>query len=119
EVVVDPNAGTHRPTSRAGRIPRQAHARLQERAGIVPNEYRLAHVRLREDEPALVIAVIGAAPVEFIPSRGHLVPQAQAHRKIRAELDFILEIPGGFRGAEVQRNRTRGRLQSAWWALMH
>ena len=114
-----PKAGTHRPTSRAGRIPRQAHARLQERAGIVPNEYRLAHVRLREDEPGLVIAVIGAAPVDFIPSRGHLVPQAQAHREIRAELDFILEIPGSFQHAEGQRRRTRVRLHLGRPILQH
>src|SRR5438034_2098569 len=76
EVVVDPKAGAHRPTSGAGWIPGQAYARLPERDGVVLDEHRLANEGLGEDEPSPVIGVISAATVDFIPSRGHLVAQA-------------------------------------------
>ena len=116
---MDPKGGPHRPASRAGRVPRHAHAGLPERDGVVLNQRRLANVRLGEDESGPVIGVIGGVPVDFIPSCGHLVPQAQANCEIRAELDFILEIPGNLRGAEVQRRRTWGRLELLRVILQH
>src|SRR5438876_9867105 len=57
--------------------------------------------------PVLVKPVIGSVSVLFIPPRGHLVPQSEAHREFGAELDFILNVPGGLRGAVVQFRRIR------------
>src|SRR5439155_96091 len=38
EIVVDSKAGPHRPGSRAGRIPRDAHARLQQQFRVILSE---------------------------------------------------------------------------------
>ena len=116
---MDPEAGPHRPTFRAGRVPRHADARLQKRFGVVDKEHRLADVGLGADDPVLIKGVIRGPPVDFLHHVGHLVPQAQAHREIRAELDFILEIPGSFQHAEGQRRRTRVRLHLGRPILQH
>ena len=54
-----------------------------------------ADARLRRDNKVFVECVVRTAVRHFIPPVGHLVPQPQAKCEIRAELHFILEIPGG------------------------
>src|SRR5438128_9186880 len=77
---------------RSGPTPRRRAA--AKALGVVDKEHRLADVGLGADDPVLIKGVIRGPPVDFLHHVGHLVPQAEAHREIRAELDFILEIPG-------------------------
>ena len=111
QVVVNPEAGPHRPRSRAGRIPGQANPRLPKRYGVILSQTRGADRRICLDDPVWVKDIIGAAAGRFIPPRGHLIPQSQAQGEIRFELDFILNVPGRFRRAVAKRSWIRGRLK--------
>src|SRR5687768_6416192 len=102
---MNPKTGPHRPSSCAAWVPGHAHARLPERSGVVLKERRMTNERLSEDDPVPIQVVIRSASVRFIPPRGHLLPQSQAQSQIRFELDFILDVPGGLRGAVKQWDR--------------
>src|SRR5439155_13087464 len=50
---------------------------------------------------------IGAPPGDFGVAVGHLIPQAKSQRKIRLELDLILDIPGPLQSAEAKPRQKR------------
>ena len=97
-------AGPHGPGSLAGRIPCDAHARLQQQFGVVLGQAGRADARLRRDNKVFVECVVRTPIRHLIPPVGHLVPQPQAKREIRAELHFILEIPGALGCPKANHN---------------
>ena len=55
--------------------------------------------------------------VYFIPAVGHLIAQSEPHGEIRFQLDFILEVHGGFKRSERQRLRIHRRQKVRWSVL--
>jgi len=76
KVVVNPKTGTHRPLPFAVRVPGDAHARLQERLGIVLPKGRSADVRVELNDAVRVKPVVGGVSVLLIPPSRHLIAQS-------------------------------------------
>src|SRR5437660_666889 len=58
EVVVDSKAGPHRPASRAGWVPRQTDAWLQQQFGVVLAKARMADDRFCRDHKVFVKQIV-------------------------------------------------------------
>src|SRR5439155_22313767 len=63
--------------------------------------------------------VIGTNARCGVPYVRHLIPETKTQRKVGFELPFVLDIPGGFRTAEVPWVGFRSGLQRAWAVLKH
>src|SRR5204863_3265900 len=58
EIVVDSKTGAHRPGPRTGRIPRDAHARLQQQFGMILSQAGMSQERFVRDYEVFVIHVV-------------------------------------------------------------
>ena len=67
----------------------------------------MADYRIALDRAIAVGDKIGAPPGDFVVAVGHLIPQAKSQRKIRLELELILDIPGPLQSAEAKARQKR------------
>jgi hypothetical protein len=73
EIVVDSEAGPHRPGSPSGRIPSKAYPWLQQVRGFVCLQAGITDVGIGLDDEAGIIEVVRTPARLFIPAVGHLV----------------------------------------------